>query len=258
MRENGPGYWAVIPAEVRYDDALPANAKLLYGEISSLCDQKGYCYASNAYFSDLYGWSTATVRRLLAALSERGYVQVEVIRDEKTREVQERHIYAGVQAGGTPPLIFEGTSAQKQAEAPLENDFAIKEEQYSNNNTPLPPKGGQGRCRKKQVPRQAPDWKPERFAGLWAYYPKKGRKNKQDAMNAWDDLQPAGELIAAIGQALRALKATEEWQRGVGIPYVATFLRQARWEDAAELETDSDGQPSDSAVERRDLPVWTA
>ena len=55
MRENGPGYWAVIPAEVRYDDALPANAKLLYGEISSLCDQKGYCYASVASWVDVSG-----------------------------------------------------------------------------------------------------------------------------------------------------------------------------------------------------------
>ena len=27
-----PAYWGVIPAPVRYDDRLPANAKLLFGE----------------------------------------------------------------------------------------------------------------------------------------------------------------------------------------------------------------------------------
>ena len=41
--ENRPGFWAVLPAEVRYDKDLPASAKLLYAEISSLSDQLGYC-----------------------------------------------------------------------------------------------------------------------------------------------------------------------------------------------------------------------
>ena len=45
-----PAYWAVLPAGVRYDETLPASAKLLYAEISSLTNQEGYCYASNAYF----------------------------------------------------------------------------------------------------------------------------------------------------------------------------------------------------------------
>lgn len=81
-----------------------------------------------------------------------------------------------------------------------------------------------------------PDWKPERFAGLWSFYPAKGRKNKQRAVKAWDKLRPDDELIAAIAHALVRLKATDEWQRGVGIPYVATFLNGARWEDAESLD----------------------
>lgn len=37
-----PSYWAVLPACVRYDASLPPNAKLLYAEISALCDDVGY------------------------------------------------------------------------------------------------------------------------------------------------------------------------------------------------------------------------
>ena len=58
-----PGFWALIPASVRYDKELPPNAKLLYGEVTALSDKLGYCYAQNSYFSDLFGLSERSVTR---------------------------------------------------------------------------------------------------------------------------------------------------------------------------------------------------
>jgi hypothetical protein len=55
-------------------------------------------------------------------------------------------------------------------------------------------------------------------------------------MDAWDALKPDDALIDTIARALKKLKATEEWQRDVGIPYVATFLRGQRWLDAEETD----------------------
>jgi hypothetical protein len=55
-----PSYYAIIPANVRYAD-IKANAKLLYGEITALSSQKGYCWSSNNYFAELYGVSKNTI-----------------------------------------------------------------------------------------------------------------------------------------------------------------------------------------------------
>lgn len=74
--ENQPSYYAIIPANVRYDKNLCANAKLFYGEITALCNQHGYCWASNKYFSDLYGVDERTITRWLDNLKKNDYIEV--------------------------------------------------------------------------------------------------------------------------------------------------------------------------------------
>ena len=75
-------YFAIIPANVRYDDDLSANAKLLYGEITALCNEKGYCWASNDYFSQLYGKSTRTIRRWIGDLINKNYIKSEISKED--------------------------------------------------------------------------------------------------------------------------------------------------------------------------------
>ena len=69
------GYFAIIPANVRYDKSVPDGAKLLYGEITSLCDKDGYCHATNQYFADLYGKSRDTISRWMSLLSKAGHIR---------------------------------------------------------------------------------------------------------------------------------------------------------------------------------------
>jgi hypothetical protein len=71
-----PAYYAVIPASVRYDNSLPANAKLLYGEITALCTTSGYCWAGNGYFAELYEVDKATVSVWISKLNKAAHIQV--------------------------------------------------------------------------------------------------------------------------------------------------------------------------------------
>ena len=77
----GRNYYAIIPASVRYDSNISANAKLLFGEITALCNDKGYCWATNEYFADLYDTSNRTIQRWLTDLKDAGYICTE---DEST------------------------------------------------------------------------------------------------------------------------------------------------------------------------------
>jgi ribosomal protein L32 len=75
--KQNPGYWSVMPATVRYDKSLPANAKILFTEITALQQTKGYCWASNNYFASLYNVDPSAVSKWIKTLKDAGYIRIE-------------------------------------------------------------------------------------------------------------------------------------------------------------------------------------
>ena len=69
-----PSYYAIIPANVRYDEELKDKAKLLYAEITALSNKDGVCFASNSYFASLYSVTERTIQNLIDNLVEKGYL----------------------------------------------------------------------------------------------------------------------------------------------------------------------------------------
>lgn len=118
MTESNKSYYAVIPANVRYDESLPPNAKLLYGEITALCNAEGYCWASNKYFAELYGVSVVSISKWINALADRGYLSSQIIYKEGTKQIDKRYI----------TILYE----------PIKEKFNTPiEEKFKENNTSL-------------------------------------------------------------------------------------------------------------------------
>jgi len=86
-------YYAIIPANVRYDKNLKDKAKLLYGEITALCNEQGYCWATNSYFAELYGIAKETVSRLIKNLADQKYIYIQL--EYKDKQIIRRKIYLG-------------------------------------------------------------------------------------------------------------------------------------------------------------------
>ena len=127
----------MIPAQVRYAADIPAGAKLLYGEISSLTDARGYCFASNKYFAELYGVGIRTVQRYLDALKNAGLIR---ITDGEGGNV-ERKIFAGINPLSDPHDKID-TGGDKNDTAPVTelsppNNVIIKKEEQK---PPISPK----------------------------------------------------------------------------------------------------------------------
>ncbi len=74
-----PSYYAIIPADVRYNKNITANAKLLYGEITALCNKEGFCWASNQYFATLYNVHKDTISKWVSELVDEEYIYFTVL-----------------------------------------------------------------------------------------------------------------------------------------------------------------------------------
>jgi DNA-binding transcriptional ArsR family regulator len=87
-----PNYYAILTSEVRYNQNLTPNAKLLYAEITALINMNGECFASNKYFADLYGKSKTTISKWVSELVKEGFVEVKLTYKEGSKEINNRYI----------------------------------------------------------------------------------------------------------------------------------------------------------------------
>ena len=155
-----PSYYAIIPAEVRYNNQLSANEKLMYGEITALTQSTGECWATNAYFGEIYNKDVRTIRRWVSHLSSLGYINIKLVYKPDSKEVDKRIITLGTKlslASGQKCPTGEGKNVRYNNTR--ENTTSIIDAE---------------------------------FEKVWAMYERKG--NKQTAMRYWKKLSKADQL----------------------------------------------------------------
>mgnify|MGYP003706626833 FL=1 len=122
-----PNYYAIIPAEVRYNNKLTANSKLLFGEITALTNKTGVCWANNKYFAELYSVDKKTVSRWIHQLQEEGYLDIVMEYNKETKQITKRSMKITT---STPMDKIVG-GGQKD---PQGRDKNVQDNIYTNNN----------------------------------------------------------------------------------------------------------------------------
>lgn len=133
--------YVVIPAPVFYDRDLPPSARLLYGLISNLCNDRGYCWARNETLCRYLEVKERTLRGLLGQLREKGYIVVEQSNEagNTIRKIALGDVYNRPAKNCRPPGENLPPARQKNAA------HTLLKNNLSNNNTPLTPLQGEGK-----------------------------------------------------------------------------------------------------------------
>lgn len=78
-----------IPNTIKIDKKLSSTSKLVYGEIKSLTNQKGYCWANNTSLAKALGFTPQTISTSIQKLKKNGYIRI----DPRVEFGNDRRIY---------------------------------------------------------------------------------------------------------------------------------------------------------------------
>lgn len=213
-----PNYYAVIPANVRYDKSLTFSERLLYGEITALASKSGKCWASNGYFSELYDVTPQAISKWIKHLKERGYINVEVVYKSGSKEVERRTITL-------TDAINNGLEVSTTDSEVSTTDLYPYQQRIKENNT----SGEQSKPNKHiNIPSNKFD---DEFEFLWRKYPRK--QGKKEALNKYRLARRKGVSFDTINDGLDRYIAYLEAE-GTDTQYIkhgSAWFCQESWED---------------------------
>ena len=239
--ENKKSYYAIIPANVRYDDDLTPNAKLLYGEVTALCNEKGYCWASNSYFADLYGVSNVSISKWINQLVKNGYLTSQLNYKEGTKEILYRYLRLV-----NDPIKEKFNTPQRKVNDPIKEKF--KDNTTSNNTI----NNTTNILSSNKLPES--ELKSD-FEKLWALYPNK--KGKAKAYTAYKKAINDGATNDQIESGINGYNSEIELKNTKPnyIAHGSTWFSNKRWEDDY-TEVDNSPKIHDYQVTQQDIEAF--
>ena len=236
MERETPTYYAIIPADVRYDKDLRPNEKLLYGEITALSDKHGYCWATNRYFAELYEVTVKCVSKWINHLIEKGYLFSKILYEEDGKTVSQRIICVRpIREEDNPPI-------HQKEDTPLhqkEDTLSIK-----SSNIIIQDIITQEVNEKENKKRKSESELESDFEELWKLYPRKA--GKKDAFKYYKAAIKNGTTNEQIRQGIENynawLKAKNETEF---IKHGSTFFSKEAWNDDYDLTHVNRGDPFD-------------
>lgn len=125
MNNEHPSYYAILPADVRYDKNLKPMEKIMYSEITALSNKDGFCSASNRYFAELYDVDESTVSRWIKRLSDFGYLSIMLVRDDR-KAIIGRHIMGGgIDKKINRVLTKKSTPSPQKSQYPIDKKVIV-------------------------------------------------------------------------------------------------------------------------------------
>lgn len=129
---ENPGYYGILPANIRYDKNLKPMEKIMYSELTALSNKNGYCNATNSYFAELYEVSKNTVSLWVSDLEKAGYIKTKLIYEPGTKNIKERRIYIA-----DPITKNNDTYHEKEVDPITKNDDTPITKNREDNNTSI-------------------------------------------------------------------------------------------------------------------------
>lgn len=192
-------YYAVITANILYNKHLTPRQKLLVACISNLSNDKGYCWASNSYFSEILNCEERSIQRDLKVLEDFGIlgriIQLDSNGQFKMRTLTIIDHASSMTGGGVKSDVGGGVT-----------DDAHNNKEYINN-------------KEEYI---LSDF--EVFLHFWNVYGRKEGKLK--AMNEWKKLSEEEKQIA-LAHAPKYVQGKEK--RYLSLP--EKYLREKRFND---------------------------
>jgi hypothetical protein len=223
-------YFAIIPAPVRYCKYLKANEKLMYGELTALSNDKGFCFASNEYFSNLYDVSKTSISKWISNLEKNGFIKIKMIYERGTKQIKQRRIYIAPLLKKTSIPIEENFNTP--IEEKLKDIYILTNNNNINNNNST-----------KSKKRQYSEKTTKAFSHFASLFPLKYRPKTEAQKNKWLDCLDKierldGYNLRDVYNVSKELRNDEFWQNNFlsilklrntdknGIKYIDRFMVQ--------------------------------